>query len=112
MEERQIDILVGRRSQYPQELMDAIKVKLASKGVDVEDQRILKLIVIWLEQKLDRVSSNLYFANGYSDVNEEKTLELSELKSGLDQMGIKVNRPSFIVGPSVSKLSTRRSKTK
>jgi len=102
------------RNEIESQMDEAIKLTMSSMGLEIEDPEVVGLVKAALRKKLDEIASNIVFYSVGQSESEKKVLKMKHLKSALQECGIKIDRPDYILEQQQSqqKMTTRRAKNK
>ncbi|EAY21444.1 hypothetical protein TVAG_198830 [Trichomonas vaginalis G3] len=101
------------RNEIEEQMNEAIKLTMATMGLELDDQEAINMVKTALRNKLKEIIGTVAFhSNG--DQNSANVLKLKYLKLALAERDIKVDRPDYIVEQQQSQskaMNTRNRKS-
>ena len=114
METESNSISPETRNEIESQMDEAIKLTMSSMGLDIDDPEVIKLVKGSLRKLLEEISANVTFYSGGKTENGHKVLQMKYLKSALQELGIRIDRPEYILEQqqSQNKMNTRNKNKK
>ena len=101
------------KAEIEEQMDEAIKLTMASMGLELDDKEAINKVKIALRKKLEEIISTVAFHAG-ADETATGVLKMKHLKLALAERNIKVDRPNYILEQQQSTqktMNTRRGKS-
>lgn len=93
------------RKEIEEQMNEAIKLTMATMGLELDDQEAINMVKNALRNKLKEIIGTVNFHSS-GDQNSANVLKLKYLKLALAERDIKVDRPDYILEQQQSQAKT------